>query len=41
MLHKASTLLQRYMALAGGYTGHLGGLFDRRGTGDHAVCRGW
>ncbi|EFM2061954.1 biotin sulfoxide reductase [Escherichia coli] len=24
VLHKASTLLQRYMALAGGYTGHLG-----------------
>lgn len=24
MLHKAATLLQRYMALAGGYTGHLG-----------------
>ncbi|TAT60144.1 trimethylamine-N-oxide reductase TorA, partial [Enterobacter cloacae] len=24
VLHKASTLLQRYMSLAGGYTGHLG-----------------
>lgn len=24
VLHKAATLLQRYMALAGGYTGHLG-----------------
>ena len=24
MLHKASTLLQRYMSPAGGYTGHLG-----------------
>ncbi|MGX5100832.1 molybdopterin guanine dinucleotide-containing S/N-oxide reductase [Enterobacter cloacae] len=24
VLHKASTLLQRYMTLAGGYTGHLG-----------------
>ena len=24
VLHKASTLLQRYMALAGGYIGHLG-----------------
>lgn len=24
VLHKALTLLQRYMALAGGYTGHLG-----------------
>ncbi|MGU0160242.1 molybdopterin-dependent oxidoreductase [Escherichia coli] len=40
VLHKASTLLQRYMALAGGYTGHLG-LFDWCGTGDHAVCRRW
>lgn len=24
VLHKAATLLQRYMSLAGGYTGHLG-----------------
>ena len=23
-MHKAATLLQRYMSLAGGYTGHLG-----------------
>ncbi|XPE25007.1 hypothetical protein ACNKHM_13620 [Shigella sonnei] len=40
MLHKASSLLQRHTALAGGYTG-IWGLLDRRGTGDHAVCRGW
>lgn len=39
VLHKASTLLQRYMSLAGGYTGHLG-LLHRCGAGDHAVCRG-
>ena len=24
MLHKAQTLLQRYMSMAGGYTGHTG-----------------
>lgn len=41
VLHKASTLLQRYMALAAWLYWASGGLFDRRGTGDHAVCRGW
>ncbi|UNB75629.1 molybdopterin-dependent oxidoreductase [Escherichia coli] len=41
VLHKASTLLQRYMSAGRQLYRASGGLFDRRGTGDHAVCRGW
>ncbi len=48
VLHKASTLLQRYMALAGGYTGHLGDYSTGAAqaimpyvVGGSAVCRGW
>ncbi|MCZ8488270.1 hypothetical protein O9992_16265 [Vibrio lentus] len=37
VLHKAQTLLQRYMSLAGGYSGHLGDYSTRYCAGH--LCR--
>ncbi len=37
VLHKAQTLLQRYMSMAGGYSGHLGGLLNGCCADHHAA----
>ncbi len=39
VLHKAATLLQRYMSLAGGYTGHLGDYSTGAAQAINALCR--